>query len=100
MLEVVFVRTFSSFWPDELVHLLDVPDFFRVPTGVKPLVPKLFVLFGDDIFNNESVLRSFEDNESLAETNELFLDFGSEVLLLALFKLFPSLLLFLQDCAE
>lgn len=100
MLEVVFERTFSSFAPDEeFVHLLIVPVFFRVPTGVEHLVPKL-LLFGGDIFNNESVLRSLDDSESLADTKELFLDFGSDALLLELFKLLPSLLLFLQDCAE
>lgn len=98
MLEVVFERTFSSFETEEFVHLLVVPVFFSVPTGVELLVPRL--LFGGDIFSNESVLRSLEDSESLAVTSELFLDFGNDVLLLELFKLFPSLLLFLQDCAE
>lgn len=99
MLEVVFERTFSSFGLAELVHLVFVLIFFRVPTGVEHLVP-ILLLFGGDIFSNESVLRSLEDSESLAETRELFLDFGNDELLLELFKLLPSLLLFLQDCAE
>lgn len=101
MLEVVFERTFSSFWPEDDVHLLAVRlvFFFNVPTGVEHLVPKL-LLFGGDIFNRESVLRSFEDSESLADTRELFRDFGKDVLLFELLRLFPSLLLFLQDCAE
>lgn len=99
MLEVVFERTFSSFWIDEFVHLLVVPVFFNVPTGVEHRVPKL-LLFGGDIFSKESVLRSLDDSESLADTKELFLDFGNDVLLLELLKLFPSLLLFLHDCAE
>lgn len=99
MLEVVFERTFSSFWIDEFVHLLVVPVFLSVPTGVEQRVPKL-LLFGGDILSKESVLRSLDDSESLADTKELFLDFDNDVLLLELFKLFPSLLLFLQDCAE
>lgn len=99
MLEVVFERTFSSFETEEFVHLLVAPVFFSVPTGVELLVPRL-LLFGCDILSNESVLRSLEDSESLAVTSELFLDFGNDVLLLELLKLFPSLLLFLQDCAE
>lgn len=99
MLEVVFERTFSSFGTDEFVHLLTVPVFFRVPTGVEHLVPKL-LLPGGDIFSNESVLRSLDVSESLAVTSELFLDFDSDALLFELFKLLPSLLLFLQDCAE
>lgn len=100
MLEVVFERTFSSFGTDELVHLLVAPPlFFSVPTGVEHLVPKLFWP-GGDIFSSESVLRSFDDSESLAVTSELLRDFGSDALLFELFKLLPSLLLFLQDCAE
>lgn len=69
-----------------------------VPTGVE-LFPKL-LLPGDDSFISESLLRSFDDKESLADINELFLDFGSDALLpLEAFRLLPSLL-FLQDCAE
>lgn len=79
---MLFGRTLSVVSLDPLVHFV-VVDFLTVPLAL----PKLLC---DEVnLVNESLLRSLLDKESLAETNEPFLDLGKEVWLLLL-----------QDCAE
>lgn len=93
MLVVVFVRTFSLIEVSFFIGVL-VAVFFIVTLLANVLDPLVLS------FWNESLERSFPERESFVVTKELFLDLGRELLALEPLRLLPSLLLFLQDCAE